>query len=387
MPESRPKRFSIFDVPDLTESQAAARVHETLRAIPHLTHIYDDSFVDHIARRRDINNYLLWLLAQTDGQYGREYLSSLVGDLDLLEDEGAYSSFADKLRKYSKFDFEGARSELDLTAWMKRRGVPVTIEPPTRGDQNCDFLAETNIRTWWEVKSVRDLDFFLEDEVVAREVQALLQRIDEPYILSLLPSDVSRNDVRKAARSLKRQFADHHRASASIPATFEAYGLRVKVTEKTSKPYGYLGILQTAGYTWGDEFAKRARNRILKAVDQLPDDGAGIVVVDTTVSTWAEEEDIVGACFGPEIGIYRDGQMFSCRDTQRGAFKANERKRISAVIHYSRSPRETTEPRQLTIYHNPFARHSIEDDVLSGAYVRQFRRVETQSGSYRIQEV
>ncbi len=350
-------------------------------AFPALNRIYDVSFLATVSQEPGLDNHLLWLLAQPGGEYATDYWRSLLDDLDLLEPEGAWHGFSDKLHNLGKEDFEGARSEIALAAWMKRRGVTVALEPLTRGERNCDFSAATNPRTWWEVKSIRDLDAFFNNEVVARQVHARLRRINEPYILSLLPSTLHKKDVARALKQLKAELAEHYRLQRQLPFEFDAFGLRVQATAKTTRPRGYLGTLQQE-FFGGDEIASRARGRILKALNQLPDDEAGIVVIDTTVSSWSSRDDIRDACFGLEVSVYTNGSLIDCRDTAKGAFKPNERRRISAVVHYTRSPRETDEPYSLFVFHNPFARYPLADACLSGENVIQSRRIETTGGRF-----
>lgn len=162
------------------------------------------------------------------------------------------------------------------------------------------------------------------DELIAREVQLRLRHIDQPYVLIMEPSSVERNEVAVAVRNLRRQLAEHHKTGGPLPHRFDSNGLRVVASAITKRGRGYLGIVEGRPHLFGDELAMRVVDRIVGAMEQLPDDSAGVVVIDTTLSTWIEDEDIVDACFGVEGLGYVNNKLISVRRNDLAAFRPNE---------------------------------------------------------------
>jgi len=378
--------ISVYDIPAIGEKEVRERSQATLARFPALRHLYDDAFLSRLARKRQMDNYLLWLLIQNPDEYADSFWATVIDDLDLLGPEGSWEAFMAKFRHRERLELQSACSELGLTAWMKRRGPAVQIEPPTRSGRTCDFSAETNPFTWWEIKTVQDADFLVTDELIAREVQLRLRHIDQPYVLIMEPSSVERNEVAVVVRNLRRQLAEYHVAGGPLPHLFESHGLRVVASALTTRSRGYLGIVEGRPHLFGDELAMRVVDRIVGAMEQLPDDSAGIVVIDTTLSTWIEDEDIADACFGVEGLGYVNGKLISVRRNDLAAFRPNERTRISAVAHYSRSARETTAPYEIIVNHNPCAKHKLPDGLLRGKHVKQRRMRRRSDGLCRLEE-
>ncbi len=165
-----------------------------------------------------------------------------------------------------------------------------------------------------------------------------------------------------------------------MPKTFEARGLVVEASGPSKKPYGYLGMTVGALHSWTDEYAEKVAKRISSAAEQLPDGAAGIVVIDTTMSTWIHRDDIIDACFGVESLAVIGNRVQSVRG--RGAFKPGALTRISAVIHYTRFP--GSDDAGLGVIHNPYASVPLADSVLSGTDVKQTRRVSRGNGRFAL---
>jgi hypothetical protein len=124
-------------------------------------------------------------------------------------------------------------------------------------------------------------------------------------------------------------------------------------------------------------------SRIISAIEQLREDRAGVVVIDTTTASWVEKRDVVDACFGSE-GMsfdYNSGQDWRTRDAEAGAFQATQRRRVSAVVHYTRHPRDAGQ--SLLIIHNPFARIRIPLETLAADDVQQLHSEDMERG-YRL---
>jgi hypothetical protein len=271
-------------------------IQATLERLPQLSRLYDEFLLGRLVRRRQMDNYLLLLLVQPNDEYAIGFWSDLVDDLETLREAGSWEKFRAKLRNRERFSLLAARSELALAAWVRRRGAPVTIEPPTRGRYICDFSAITSPETWWEIKAVSDLDLVLRDESVAREVQLRLRRIDQPYVLHLRPSAIERSDVAKAIREIRRQLAESHRQNRKPPFAVEALGLGIDVSATTAQQHGYLGTLDSGLYVFGDEAALRIRDRVVAAVRQLPDGQACVVVIDTSLASFLDDHVVTDAC-------------------------------------------------------------------------------------------
>ena len=178
--------MNIFELATLDEATAYNMVRESLRRFPDLNRFYDDEFIRRlIPRRRNLDNFLLLLLVQPDEDYPNTFWTSTVADLSLVAAEGAWASFKPKFRRHEQFDLQSAKSELSLAAWVKGRGVALTLEPRVNGKRACEFMANTSPNTWWELKSLRDIDVVEQKERVYLEVQNRLRRIPQPYILSV----------------------------------------------------------------------------------------------------------------------------------------------------------------------------------------------------------
>lgn len=378
--------LSIFDLVDLPDDVALRLVLTTVDRHPVLRRIFDDKFIDRLIRRPRITNFLLLLLVRPEDEYADAYWAGVADDLLLLEAEGAFEHFARKLRLRSRPDLEAGRSELALAARLKRQGVGVALEVPTRNGRDCDFRADTIPRTWWEVKAVSDLDFVVVNDDVALHVQQGLRRIEAPYVLSLGRTTVTKGDVPRAIKSIKNQIAKHHSRGRPLPARFEAYGLVVEATDETKRANGYLGIV-TSAYEFKDEQAERIRRRIVDAISQLPDMGGGVVVIDSTDATWVDADDVIDACFGPVRSFISTDGFVDVHDARLAAFQPRQRTRVSAVLHYSRHPRHVSgESEAYTLYvvHNPFASVPLPKEIFGNVGVLHCQATDDGNGRFTI---
>ena len=145
--------ISIYDLPNLGAVTAQALVEQTLSKHPRLRDLYDEDFVRRLIQRRRGQNYLLLLLVRPDDHWANDFWTSVVDDLTLLESDRSLHHFRSKLRLRDREDIESARTELALAAKTKRTGAAITLEPVTRNGRDCDFVADTVPRTWWEIPS------------------------------------------------------------------------------------------------------------------------------------------------------------------------------------------------------------------------------------------
>lgn len=370
--------MTIFDLPGLDPIVAKDAIQKTLAEHSRLLEIYDEEFAERLVRRRRGQNHLLFMLVQPESEVTNEFWSSVVDDLEVLEQSGSFVHFKAKLRARDYETLAAGRSELALAARLKRQGFEVDLEEPTRNGKDCDFLVATEPTTYWEMKTIKDLDAVIEDEQVSFEVQARLRRIEEPYVLAILRSRIARADVPAAAREIKRRISAHYRDQGSLPAQFEHLGLLVEATTQTKQPQGYIGITYFGGRIFGSEHARKIRARIVSAIEQLPDEQAGVVVIDTTVSSWVDQHDVIDACFGVESLAFVNGDVIPVRDSEAAAFLPGRRTRVSAVVHYTRHPRGRDA--RMLIIHNPFANIPLSLDRLAADDVQQVQRVERERG-------
>lgn len=378
--------MDIFELADLDEATAYALIEKTWQRFPQLRQFYDDDFIRRlIPRRHNLDNFLLLMLVQPDEEFSRTFWEAIIVDLDLLVDEGAWGIFKPKFRHHEHFDLESARSELSLAAWTKRLGFSIALEPTVNNRRVCEFAASTVPVTWWEVKSLRDLDFVEENERVQLEVQHRLRYIRQPYILTIENgSTLSRHNVAAAVRDIKKQIADYYARGGGPPKFLQSHGLRVAINGLTKKSHGYLGMTEQS-YVFGTEQMNRVLARISSARAQLPSDGAGIVVIDATMARWLHDDDVIDACFGEERLGSVNGVLVNLR-MPGGAFQEGRRTRISAVVYYTRSPRDWEKTFEMVVLHNPFARAPLPDRLLQVQGVRQIRRVSAGDGRFRLDE-
>lgn len=377
-------QMTIFDVPGLGTACAYAEVQRTLSKHHRLRDIYDDEFIQRLVRRRRGQNYLLFMLVQPENEVTDHYWASVVADLVSLEGDHSFQRFKPKLRARDCETLEAGRSELALAARLKQLGYDIELEAPTRNGRDCDFVASTEPATCWEIKAVLDLDSVVQDAQSSFEIQTRLRRIDEPYILSILHSKIATNDVAAAVRDIKRQIAAHYRVKGALPMRFVSMGLVVEASRLTKHPNGYIGTSFLGGRIFGTEHSKKIRDRISSAVDQLPEDRPGVVVIDTTTASWVDQEDVIDACFGAESFCYASGQILHVRDSEAAAFQPLQRTRVSAVVHYTRHPGDNGQ--SLLVIHNPFARVPLHLETLAAPDVQQMHRVEPEPGCFLLRK-
>jgi hypothetical protein len=375
--------MTIWDLEDLDPEDAFARAKATISKFPILARVFDDDFLRDLIRRRAtiVDNFLLFVLVQPEGEIAIEIWREITDDLLLLEPEGSIEAFADKLKRHTSAEFEATRSEIALPAWFKRNGTAVVLEPPV-GDKRPDFAASTEPPTTWEIKSLQDIDDVQTVAAIEHDVQGRLRKASQPYILTTTGLPQRREDVARAVKAIVRGLVAHDQAGLPVPHTFEDRGLVVTAERRQRDGKGYPGIFTGPMHEFGTEYSERVRGRIKAAGDQLPTDSAGVVVIDCTATTWLDDEEVIDACFGDLSTVFRGRETFDFREN--GAFREGGGTRISAVIAYARRRHiSDTGPFKMTVLHNPYARFPLPDGWLSDENVRHIRRVEETPGKYR----
>ncbi len=92
--------------------------------------------------------------------------------------------------------------------------------------------------------------------------------------------------------------------------------------------------------------------RIIDAINQIPQEGAGILVLDRTSSDWIDHEDVEAACYGEEQSRVFAGKWTNGR--LPGLFDDASKARVSAVVSYTRRWRDESGT-LMTVMHNPNA--------------------------------
>ncbi|MDE2480814.1 MAG: hypothetical protein KGN02_01320 [bacterium] len=364
--------MNIYDLRHLSLTDARALVYQTLDQHPILRRIFSEQYIDALIRRRNHENYLLLQLVRPSDEHTQRMWAMIEEDLTLLAPEGSFEHFAAKLRERERDPARSGRNELALAARMKRLGYAISLEDETRNHRLCEFRVGTSPETFWEIKTVSDIATVRDRERVNREIASQLRRLPVPYVVHLEPSSVAMRDVHLAIAEIIQEMVRHHAAGGALPARFTSHGLTLAVHEITHRATGgYLGVTNFGLHVFADEQGGKIADRIKSATAQLPDDAAGIVVIDTSTADWADREDVLTACFGQEAYCYSPSTGADWLQRNGGLFVPDRYTRISAVVHYERHPFEREQ--SLYVMHNPFARIPLGDDVLAAPDVTQLR--------------
>lgn len=377
--------ISIYDLAIMDDASVRDRVEKMLAHFPALRRIFCTEFLDSlIPDRQNLDNHLLLLLADTEDSFATRFWTEVSNDLLILQDAQAFEVFRQKLRKRDRIGLQSAKTELELAAWMRRKGNRIVLEPqnPETG-RRCEFTAESVPPTWWEVKSVLDQQTVRDQEKIQREVARHLRYIDEPYWLHIDTGNLTLSNVHRAVKSVLQQIRAFHRAGGQpIPISFDSHGLRVTIEGRSPRPYGYSGTEIIGPYWLGNEDIRRVLNRAREAVSQVPPGKAGIVVIDTTMADFVHKEDVEDACYGELNLAVVGGNLLQMRGRD-AVFRPNSNTRVSAVIHYKRrSPGEV----MIKVYHNPFAEIALPPKILRDRHVSQVRCVQISATSHRLEE-
>jgi hypothetical protein len=369
----------------MDDASVRVRVDKTLSKFPTLRRIYTSSFLDALVPdRQNLNNHLLLLLADTEDSFSSAFWSEVSDDLIALEDVGAFKVFGSKLRQRGRIELQSAKTELELPAWMRHKGYPIELEPlnPENG-RRCEFAAETIPPTSWEVKSILDHHKVRDQEKMLAEVAKSLRYIDEPYVLHIEIEGLELGDVQEAVQSVLQKIKAFHRAGGQpIPIKFESHGLEVTISGRSAAPYGFTGTEISGPYWLGNEDIRRVLDRAIDATSQVPRSRAGIAVIDTTMATFIEPEDIQDACYGELTPMVVGGQMVQAR-TREAIFQPTMYQMISAVMHYERKNHGNV---KMKVYHNPFADTRLPADLLRDKNVTQVKREQVSPTTYVLRE-
>ncbi len=369
------------DMIETDDSTLRSRVNLTLHRHPNLKEVYPPDRVEAlIARRRDLSNYLLLLLANPGNHVAAKFWSEVAADLDLLEPEGAFSHYGTKFQVLDYPSLEVAKTELEVAAWMRRRGHVIELEPIIPGtERRGEFVARLSSTTWWEIKSVQDIEPVRVADRAYSEIVKRLRKIPEPYALSVEQGNIRPEDAHRATNYIRRKIRSFHNSGGgALPISFNACGMTVTLETRSGREYGYLGSSDNE-FMFQNENLLKVRKRINSAVGQIPADAAGIVVIDATAAHWIDEEDVRQACFGEEVMRLASGKPIDALDFG-AAFSAHNRTRISVVLSYKRQNEGLKLKRHRIVYHNPHAKHPMPIDYFGEDVSEQWTLIDRGHG-------
>jgi hypothetical protein len=197
-------------------------------------------------------------------------------------------------------------------------------------------------------------------------------------VLSIVGAKLALGDVPGAVKNIRSQIRAFAQANGEPPARFESAGLIVEVSSRTKhRSTGFLGTT-SFGYVFGNEHAAQIGEKIGSAVSQLPENSAGVVVIDRTLSDWNDEQDAIDACFGPVV-LQKRGYDFDAVHAG-GVFRPGGATRVSAVVSYSRHPMHWEGGYELLFIHNPFAKVPLPEELFRFPGVRHLRPVDHPDG-------
>lgn len=217
-----------IDMPSVDKQTLTSRVQITLNRYPALKEIFPEEFVTTlVARSRDVGNYLLLWLANPGNHIADQHWKEVAADLTLLAPERSLAHYTPKLRITDHHSVEAAKTDLELAAWLKRRGLAIKLEPRIEASERLgDFFVKSEPLTWWEIKSVQDTKTVLAADCAHREIAKRLKRTREPYIFNVHQRGIRPEQVPAALKEVARRvrLIDSENAS-SLPIAVDVPGL------------------------------------------------------------------------------------------------------------------------------------------------------------------
>jgi hypothetical protein len=375
--------LTVYNLRDVPAEAARALALETLDRWPLLQTVYDGPFLEDLIRRRNSVNSLLLRLVQPHDMWKIVWWDEVVDDLTTLGGPDATAIFRDRRRLERLANIESWRTELRLPAWLRRSGIAITLAKP--GVRGADFRTGTEPETYWEIKTPLDIERVRADDALTHELYERLGNMRQPFSLALEEFDLEFDAVPAAVETLKGQLLAYDQKGGSLPREFNVDGLVVTATGRDDSGQGGLGMSLGREYCFEDEHVELAAKQIRSAAAQLPAQGGGIVVIDTSNATWLDDTDVQDACYGAP-GMRRSGTgIVTVRDG--GVFRRGANTRISAVVAYSRNVVLSRHGHDIAMLHNPFARVPLPLDLFQFPDVRHGRVVASGSDFvYRLDE-
>ena len=373
--------LTIKELPAIERSILKHRVRATIERFPSLRLFYDDPFIEKLAGR-PIGNHLLFLLCQdaVASDYVDRFWREVIEDLNLLSHHDAWRRFAGRFRNTTRESIESARTELDVAARLARAGRILVFDPVLENGRCPEFSVDGS--TFWEIKLVLDEKKVRAANDALEELDRQLRALRLPYWINLDADSVEPDvDVTSFAKEIKRMVAALHAAGGRGPRVITAYGIRAAIGGRSATERVHVGLTEQ-GFVFDGTQAQRVRDVVKHAIQQLPPDGAGIVIVDATASDWLDVDTVEEACCGTEGVTFNATSYYPSREAD-GIFHPNRNRRLSAVVYYNRREFATSSSRYpaLTAFHNRFANVSLLPETLQAlGAIRQFRYVPSKPG-------
>jgi hypothetical protein len=378
--------ISSRDIPRMADSDLLGRVNQRLGQSTFLQPIFDSDFVARLVdKKRDTDNYLLWLLA-SDHPAAVALISRVNTSLEILSDENATECFGTKFREsYGGVVLTGNFVHLLLASMYKERGFDITLEPRVR-DGNCDFSASSGSTVFFEVKSLRDAELGEQQRIV----DGLWNRFEgSPYVLSFSVSfeGESLPNVGEMNRFFDRRLRELRLQTITFPISIEyADTKRNSVTLHVySVTDGHGGVMSFSHGVRGGVTSESIRKKLRKATPQLPSDSPSVIVA-TGTRTEIDEFSLKQALYGDVAvqfqvnHVHHESRPLGSRSLRNGFFHSN--RKVSAVCFAEIQLIDSGATLNVNAYHNPITRNTISRDTFRTIGARQFGVASQDSTGY-----
>lgn len=379
-------RISSFDLREMNKNTLLSLAHDTLKSCPLLTEIYDKEFLENLASRPHCGNHLLWLLASKD-MYTLLTWKDVCKYLNLLRDCGGITKFRDKLRSETKIPFENYLTELEFAGHYKELGYDVELEPA----EGIDFKVEgKDFSVLFQVMHVY-LDEVIKIDSIVIRMHERLEKIEEPFAFNIYySSEIKDSDLKPLERFIKGKLKELKQRGLPLPVTLLYPNEKAPlaeihvITDTRDIGYGFLG-----GYGPREvysaptsEHSKNIRRKMSKKISKLPKGEANVIVIKTE-GFLLTKSDVENALFGdPIILINKKDHSIRTARERNGLFNPNRNTRLSAVVCYEKTFRESAFVYEKTVYHNPFTEIPLAKQFFAEPGVTQLVPVTKEDGIY-----
>lgn len=370
--------MSIFELTEKTTDELYKKALTRLNAYPRLRGIYDQEFLAKLARRRNYQNFLLWLLAE-ENQDTSTILDKIDSDLNLVREEiedyqnRTGKSFYSRLKVDDEMSISCLMTELDYISFFKSRHHRVRIEPDLPDKkQTPDFkITAKSHEIYFEIKSITPEREWKKMSEITQEIQSRMRRLDVHYVfLTKLSRGFERSDINAFIEFAKKIFSDLQKKNHivfPIELTFpheSSPKADLTITKESEK--GFSGVISTPAMLLHS--SQRLRDRIKSAVKQLPPSHPNVVVIDGSSSTISLDdlEDALEGDLSLRISIYKDPIRYSTKTIRTGERVYGEfNRRVSAVVLYKRKLRGQIFEYRKIVIPNRNAYCQLDDELIN----------------------
>ena len=350
----------------MSEQELLERISIRLSMHQELRLIYDEQFITGLTRSYRETNWLLWALC-CRGSLMDSFWRRVVENLKILADEKAIQHFKAKLRTQDEVNLFGYLAELHFSAFFKRKGFKVVLNPPIN-DRSADFMIRNNnlpYDIYFEVKTFGAGHKFVENKIVRMILTKYIGKEDFPFGVFISEVDKIRVDeVHRVARIIVSHLRKIGGVSdKNLKLKIPIDGNRTILVEVC--PHKVLSVAGCCPHVGHG----RLKKFFGKALSQLPEDKPGVIIVVRPFEV--SEEAIMDALYG-EIAVpfYKEVGAFgeAYRKTNGFFHKVH---RVSTVIS-ARPVLTCTDFRwNATAYHNPNARFPLSEEIFKEICTKQ----------------